>query len=294
VDYLLHILILIGIYTILSVSLNLISGYTGLLSVAQAALYGVGAYIAALLALHFHLPFLVGLVCAALGAAVISVIIAAPSLRVHDDYFVLATFAFQVIAFGVMNNWVNFTGGPMGLPGIPQPVIFGITISTHWQFLFLAAILAALAVLLVRCLVRAPFGRVLRAIREDEVFAQSLGKNVIKYKLLVFVIGGALAAVAGALYAHYISFIDPTSFTVQESIFILAIVIVGGSGSIAGSIVGAVALVALPEALRFIGLPSSIAANVRQILYGGALVACMMFRPQGILGEFSFRKLSRS
>ena len=289
-DYLLHILILIGIYTLLSVSLNLISGYAGLLSVAHAALFGVGAYIAALLALHFHLSFLPALLCAAVGAGVISLLIAAPSLRIHDDYFVLATFAFQVIAFSVMNNWVDLTGGPMGLPGIPPPQILGFTVSSHVQFLLLTVALATFALLLVRRLVRSPFGRVLTAIREDEVFAQSLGKNITRYKLQVFVIGGALAAAAGALYAHYISFIDPTSFTVQESVFMLAIVIVGGSGSLAGSVAGAAFLVSLPEALRFLGLPSSVAANVRQMLYGALLVICMMFRPQGLLGGFTFRK----
>ena len=289
-DYFLHVLILIAIYSILSVSLNLISGYAGLLSVAHAALYGVGAYIAALLALHFHTGFLLGVVCAAAGAGLISVIVAAPSLRVHDDYFVLATFAFQVIAFSIMNNWINVTGGPMGLPGIPQPEIFGITISSQWQFLMLTGAFAAAAVLFVRRLVNSPFGRTLKAIREDEVFAQALGKNVMRCKLQAFVIGGALAAVAGTLYAHYITFIDPTSFTVMESIFILAIVIVGGSGSIAGSVIGAVLLVALPEALRFLGMPSSVAANMRQILYGALLVVMMMFRPQGMLGEYAFRK----
>jgi len=290
VDYLLHILILIGIYTLLSVSLNLISGYAGLLSVAHAALFGVGAYIAALQALPFHLSFLPALLCAAVGAGVISLLIAAPSLRIHDDYFVLATFAFQVIAFSVMNNWVDLTGGPMGLPGIPPPQILGFTVSSHVQFLLLTVALATFALLLVRRLVRSPFGRVLTAIREDEVFAQSLGKNITRYKLQVFVIGGALAAAAGALYAHYISFIDPTSFTVQESVFMLAIVIVGGSGSLAGSVAGAAFLVSLPEALRFLGLPSSVAANVRQMLYGALLVICMMFRPQGLLGGFTFRK----
>lgn len=289
-DYLLHVLILIAIYSILSVSLNLISGYAGLLSVAHAALFGVGAYVAALLALHFHVNFLVGLICAAAGAGLVSLLVAAPSLRIHDDYFVLAAFAFQVIAFSVMNNWVGLTGGPMGLPGIPQPTILGLTISSHGAFLAFAGAFVVLGVLLVRRLVRAPFGRVLRAIREDEIFAQSLGKNVTRYKLQVFMIGGALAGVAGTLYAHYITFIDPTSFTVTESIFILAMVIVGGSGSVAGSVIGAVLLVSLPEALRFLGLPSSVAANIRQILYGTLLVVFMMFRPQGILGEFAFHR----
>jgi branched-chain amino acid transport system permease protein len=148
--------------------------------------------------------------------------------------------------------------------------------------------LAVLSFWLLCRLVRAPFGRVLRAIREDEVFTQSLGKSVTGFKVKAFVIGAALAAVAGSLYAIYITFIDPTSFTVQESIFMLAIVIVGGAGNLWGSVIGAVVLVSLPELLRFVGLPSAIAANVRQILYGGLLVVMMLWRPQGLLGEYRF------
>ena len=129
----------------------------------------------------------------------------------------------------------------------------------------------------------------LKAIREDEVFAEAAGKNVAAYKVLVFVVGASLAAVAGALYAHYISFIDPTSFTVMESILIISMVIIGGAGSLAGPVVGAVFLVVLPGLLRFIGLPGSVAANLRQIIYGGLLVGFMMWRPQGLLGAYAFR-----
>lgn len=134
-----------------------------------------------------------------------------------------------------------------------------------------------------------PFGRVLKAIREDEVFAQALGKNVASYKVLVFVIGAGMAALAGTMYAYYISFIDPTSFTVMESIFIISIVIIGGSGSLWGPVAGSVILVLLPELLRSIGLPSALAANLRQMIYGGMLIAFMMWRPKGLLGEYSFR-----
>jgi len=289
-EYLLHILILIGIYTILSVSLNLIVGYTGLLSIAHAAFYGVGAYVAALMALNLHSPFLVNIVCAVILSGLLGVLVGIPSLRVRDDYFVIATFAFQVITFSVLNNWVSFTGGPMGLPGIPQPTIFGVTISSHFGFLLLVGFFCALVLWITGRIVRSPLGRVLKAIREDEVFAQAAGKNVAAYKVLVLVIGAGMAAVAGVMYAHYVSFIDPTSFTVMESIFILTIVIIGGAGSLRGPVLGAVVLVVLPELLRFVGMPSAVAANVRQIIYGGLLVAMMMWRPQGLLGEYAFRK----
>jgi len=287
-DYLLHILILMGIYAILSVSLNLVAGYTGLLSIAHAAFYGVGAYVAALMALNLHSPFIVNIICAVTLSGLLGLLVGIPSLRIRDDYFVIATFAFQVITFSILNNWVSFTGGPMGLPGIPQPTIFGVVISSHLGFLILVGFFCALTLWISRRIVQSPFGRVLKAIREDEVFAQAAGKHVAGYKVLVFVIGAGMAAVAGVMYAHYISFIDPTSFTVMESIFIISIVIIGGAGSLWGPVLGAVVLVSLPEILRFIGLPSSVAANVRQILYGGLLVAFMMWRPKGLLGKYSF------
>ena len=288
-EYLLHILILIGIYVILAESLNLIVGYTGLLSIAHAAFYGVGAYVAALMALKLNSPFLLNIICAVIISGLLGGLVGIPSLRIKDHYFVIATFAFQVIAFSILNNWVSFTGGPMGLPGIPQPVIFGWNVSSHWDYLLLVGIFAILTCWICHRIVKSPFGRVLMAIREDEVFTLAAGKNVAFYKVAVFVLGSGMAAIAGALYAHYISFIDPTSFTVMESIFIISIVIIGGAGSLWGPVIGAVVLVTLPELLRFIGLPSSVAANLRQILYGGLLVAFMMWRSQGLVGKFRFR-----
>ena len=280
---------MIGIYVILAESLNLIVGYTGLLSIAHAAFYGVGAYVAALMALKVGSPFVINIICAVIISGVLGGLVGIPSLRIKDHYFVIATFAFQVIAFSILNNLVSFTGGPMGLPGIPQPVIFGWVISSHIEFLLLVGIFAALVFWFCHRIISSPFGRVLMAIREDEVFALAAGKNVALYKVSVFVIGSGMAAIAGALYAHYISFIDPTSFTVMESIFIISIVIIGGAGSLWGPVVGAVLLVMLPEALRFVGMPSSIAANMRQILYGGLLVAFMMWRPQGLVGKYGFQ-----
>ena len=289
-EYILHILILIGIYTILSVSLNLLVGYTGILSIAHAAFYGVGAYVAALMALRLQTPFLLNLFLAVIAAGVFGAVVGVPSLRLRDDYFVIATFAFQIITFSVLNNLVDFTGGPLGLPGIPQPVILGYQITTHVQFLLLVLVLAAFTFWISNRIVKSPFGRLLKAIREDEVFVRAAGRNVSSAKVKVFVISASLASIAGVIYATYITYIDPTSFTIMESIFIISIVIIGGSANLRGSIVGAVVLVALPELLRFIGIPNSIAANIRQILYGGLLVVFMLWRPQGFLGEYSFGK----
>jgi branched-chain amino acid transport system permease protein len=289
-EYLLHILILINIYIIIAISLNLIAGYSGLLSIAHAAFYGIGAYATALMWLYLGTGFWINIFVGIFLSAVLGVIVAYPSLRIYDDYFAIATFGFQMIVFSIFNNWVDFTKGPLGIPGIPSPVIFGYQIHTHLGFFIMSLFFVVIVYWLVKRLVESPFGLVLKGIREDEVFTKAAGKNITKYKILVFVIGGSLASIAGALYAHYISYIDPTSFTINESIFMLSIVIIGGMASLKGSVLGAVVLVILPEALRFIGLPSAVAANLRQIFYGALLVLFMMFRPRGFIGEYELSK----
>ena len=182
------------------------------------------------------------------------------------------------------------TRGSLGIPGIPQPVIFGWHIDSHREYLVLALAFALLAFLVVNRISSSQFGRVLHAIREDEVFAKSLGKNTLRFKVTAFAVSAALAASAGSLYAHYITYIDPTSFTVMESILVISMVITGGAGSKWGPVIGAIVLVTLPEALRFMGIPSSVAANLRQIIYGALLVVMMMFRPRGLVGKYGFRR----
>ncbi|MGD1276885.1 MAG: branched-chain amino acid ABC transporter permease [Tepidisphaeraceae bacterium] len=287
-DYLLHIVIIAAIYTTLAVSLDLLAGQTGLLSLAHAAFYGIGAYSSALLATALHLPILVSVLAGMLCAAVVSLLVSVPSLRLHDDYFVIATFGFQMILFSIFNNWVDLTHGPLGIAGIPQPTIFGWQINSNWKFACLGLLFACFAYFVVGRLSHSPFGRVLRAIRQDEVFARSIGKNTLKFKVAAFAVSAALAASAGSLYAHYISYVDPSSFTVMESILVISMVIIGGPASTWGPLIGAAVLVTLPEALRFTGLPSAVAANLRQVFYGALLVIMMMFRPQGLVGRYGF------
>jgi len=289
-EYCFNILILVAIYAALTTSLDLLSGQTGLLSIGHAAFYGLGAYTSALLAVQAGAPFFVGVLAGMAVAISISFVISLPSLRLHDDYFVIATFGFQVILFSVFNNWMDVTRGPLGIPGIPQPVIFGWHVQSRAEFLILAFVCAAFAYFVVYRLTSSPFGRVLHAIREDEVFAKALGKNTLRFKVTAFAVSAALAASAGSLYAHYTTYIDPTSFTVMESILIISMVIIGGAGSTWGPLVGAVVLVTLPEALRFVGLPSAVAANLRQIIYGSLLVIMMMLRPRGLVGKYGFTK----
>jgi branched-chain amino acid transport system permease protein len=285
-EYLLHILVITGIYIILTLSLNLVVGYTGLPALGHAAFSCIGAYVSALLALNYGLSPWLGLLTGACAAAILGIFIGAPSLRLKGDYLALATFGLGVIVYSVAKNWVAVTRGPMGLPGIPAFSLLGVPIAAVWDYLALVAVFVLLTLFVMRRIVGSPFGRILRAVREDETAALALGKNVDRYKIVVFVIGAFFAGIAGSLYAHYITFIDPSSFTVMESITILLMVVFGGMGSLAGSFVGAAVLVILPELLRFLGMPSSVAAPLRQIVYGLLLVVLMLKRPQGIVGKY--------
>lgn len=284
-EYILHILILVSIYIILSQSLNLTSGYSGLISIAHAGFYGIGAYTSAILSVNLGVPFLLTIPCAMLISGIIAAFVSFIALRTVDDYFIIITLGIQVVAFSIMNNWMGLTNGPIGISGIPAISIFGIVIVSKLAFLFITLILATIVFLLLRNITKSPFGRILTSLSEDEIFTKSLGKKVYSAKVISFTIGGMIAAIPGVLYAHYVSYIDPTSFTVDESIFILSIVIIGGMRNLWGSAIAAVVLIILPEALRFVGMPSSIAANIRQILYGLALVIIMFKYSKGFISK---------
>lgn len=288
-EYLGHILVIAGIYIILTLSLNLIVGYTGLPALGHAAFSCIGAYTSSLLALNMGMSCWIGLLTGACTAALSGLVIGYPAVRLKGDYLALATFGLGVIVYSVAKNWVSLTRGPMGLPGIPAFSVFDFQFSEIWSYLLLVLTFVMFTVFVIRRIVNSPFGRILRSIREDEVASSALGKNTNKHKLLVFIIGAFFAGIAGSLYAHYITFIDPSSFTVMESVTILLMVIFGGMGNISGSIVGAVILVVCPEILRFLGMPSSIAAPMRQMLYGLLLVILMLKRPQGIMGVYRFK-----
>jgi len=288
-EYLLHILVIAGIYIILTLSLNLIVGFTGLPALGHAAFMCIGAYTSSLLALNMGVSPWIGLIIGACFAGFSGIVIGYPAIRLKGDYLALATFGLGVIVYSISKNWVSLTRGPMGLPGIPGFSIFSFGLSGTWSYLLLVLIFVAITIFICNRIVNSPFGRILRSIREDETASEALGKDTNKHKLMVFIIGAFFAGIAGSLYAHYITFIDPSSFTVMESITVLLMVIFGGMGSIQGSIVGALILVIFPELLRFLGMPSSIAAPMRQMIYGLLLVILMIKRPQGIMGEYRFK-----
>lgn len=285
-NYFLHILIMICIYVILSLSLNLLVGYTGLLSLCHAAFYGIGAYTTTLFMVKLGMNFIPAVIAGIIMAMLISLIVSMPSLRLKGDYFVLAALGFQIIVFSLMYNLVGLTRGPYGIAGIPKPSIFGLAFDSIPLFFVLAVFIAGIVILISLTLYRSPFGRVLKAIREDEVMALSLGKNIAALKMQSFAIAAGIAAIAGSMYAVYVTYIDPTSFTIDESIFIIAIVLVGGSGNLKGPLIGTAFMIILPELLRFVGIPDTIAPNIRQMIYGSILVLLMLKRPQGIAGEY--------
>lgn len=271
-DYILHLSILICIYTILAQSLSLVAGYSGQVSLAHAGFYGIGAYVTALLSVNFGSSVLVTLPLAMILSGIVAFIVSKVVVKTIDDYYIIITLGVQVVIFSIMNNWQEVTRGPLGIPGIPSFSLFGFDFDSKISFLLLSAFFSIIVWFVLYNLAKSPFGRVLRALSGDEVYTNSLGKNVGQYKIVSFVISGMLGSIAGVLYAHYISYIDPTSFTIDESIFILSIVIIGGMRNLRGIFLGATFLILLPEALRFVGMPSSIAANMRQIIYGIALV----------------------
>src|SRR5215475_9990966 len=212
VAYLAHYLVMVGIYTILALSLNLLIGYSGIFSLAHAAIYGIGAYASALVALKLGLGFWGGLVIAGAVGAFAAALVAIPSLRVAGDYYIVASFGLQTVILTVFVNWTSLTNGHAGLPGIPRPNVFGLVIDTPYKYVALAFALAAFTYAVCRRLTSSAFGRVLRAVREDEIAAQATGKNVVLVKIVIATISSALGALAGSLYAHYITYINPSSF----------------------------------------------------------------------------------
>ena len=287
-NYFLHLLILVGLYVILAQSLNLIMGYAGLLSLCHAAFFGLGAYVYVLLVVALHWPFVLALPMSVLAVSLLALPVAFVCLRLRGDFFVLGTMGLQMIVYTVLYNWVDVTQGPYGISGIPKPTILGWEARSIPAFCLLTGVLAGAVCLFCYRLSRIPFGRTLRAIRDDELAAMAIGKNAAWFKAVTFSIGGGIAAIAGALYAGYVSYVDPTAFTLEESIFLVAIVAVGGAGNLRGPVIGAILLLMLPEALRFVQLPDSVAPNVRQLIYGVLLIALMRFRPQGIGGQYAF------
>lgn len=290
-EYLLHIGIMLCIYIILVLSTNLTVGMANLLTMCQAAFYGIGAYIGTYFLMQFNLPFVVIALLVMLATGLTSLLISFASVKLKGDYFILGTLGFQMIVYTILYNWISVTRGPYGIPGIPSIKLFGVwSLNGIYAYFFFASVLAVVVALIFSRLQQSPYGRMLKAIRTDELSAMALGRNTVRLKSWAFFISAAFAGIAGLLYASYVSYIDPTSFTLDESIFIITALFIGGIGSrVWGPIVGAAVVVILPELLRFVGLPDAVAANLRQVIYGLVLIVLMFVRPQGLLGDAKFK-----
>ncbi|SDE87040.1 branched-chain amino acid ABC transporter permease [Rhodospira trueperi] len=284
--YLLNLGVLISLYAILAVTLNFIMGYAGIYSLAHAVFFGTGAYAGASVALNFSASIFVMVPTAMLCAAALSLLLALPALRVRGEYFVAASLGLQVLAVTVFAEWKAVTGGIGGLIGIPPVDIAGFEIYSPGSFFILSLVTLAAVVAITRLLVRSSFGRSLKAIRDSESAALAFGKNIALIKTTSVVISAALAAIAGSLYAAYMSFINVESFMLDTSVLIMAMVIIGGTGTQLGPIVGAALLLILPGALSYLSfLPQTEIGSIQQILYGLGMAVLMIFRPGGIVGR---------
>jgi branched-chain amino acid transport system permease protein len=283
-DYLLDIGVLVGVYTILGLGLSIVIGQAGLLDLGYIAFYAIGAYWTALLGTHFGVNFWILLPTSAVLAAVFGVVLGYPTLRLRGDYLAIVTLGFGEIIRITLNNWRELTNGPMGIMNIPHPTIvlpgvgtlqFGLKVQAYYFFIL---VLAVLTVFVVRRLVHSRVGLAWKAIREDELAAGAMGVDVRRAKLLAFGLGAAFAGLAGSFFAGRAGFVSPESFTFAESVLVVCIVVIGGAGSIAGVILGALVFIALPELLRE-------AARYRMLAFGVAMVTLALVRPQGLLGR---------
>jgi branched-chain amino acid transport system permease protein len=276
-EYLIRIATMMAIYVVLASSLNLIIGFTGMYSLGHGAFYGIGGYTSAILAVTLGWPFWLTMPLAGLFTALVGAFLGLATLRLRQTFLVFGTLAFGEIVRIVIMNWPSLTRGPMGIPGIPNPTFMGHELSSSSQWYYLILVFAALMVFIIYRLYHSRVGRAWVAIREDEVAASSMGVSVFGYKVLAFTISCLIAGLAGAFYAHFVSFISADQFGMNESFLILTMVALGGTGSIIGPIIGAFILILIPEAFRFLD-------EFRGVLYGAILIFVIVLKPEGLAG----------
>ncbi len=283
--YLVHLGILACMYIMLIEGLNLTVGFGGMLNLGHVAFFGIGAYATAILSTQpYNMPLWLTVFAAIILSAIGGVLLALPTARLKGDYLALATLGFTFIMAAVARNWQGLTRGALGIPGIPR-LLTSPELSSNEAYLFIILLATVLVTWIVVKLTRSHFGRRLQAVRDDETAAMVLGVNAFWHKVLAMAISAALAGLAGFFYAHYITFIDPTIFSIDDLVLMFSMVIVGGLASTRGSVVGAVLLFLLPEPLRFVGFPSSIVGPMRAILYALLLLIIIIYKPKGLFGK---------
>lgn len=287
-SYAIHLLVIAQLYAVLALALNFQLGSANIPNFATGASYGIGAYCAALLAIHFGMSFWMTLPFAAFVATVFGFLLGFPSMRTRDSYLALVTIAFGIVVYQLLNN-LEITGGANGLVGIPAPTLFGHSLIRPFElfgvrlpgqanFYYLAAVLVVLSILSARRLHNSRVGLAWNALRSDDLAAQCQGINVVWYKMLAFGVDAFLAAFAGAIYAFYISYISPDNFTFLVSVTIMTMVIIGGMDNTLGVIIGAFLLTLLPEKLRVLD-------DYRLLFVGIVVILFLMLRPQGLFPQ---------
>ncbi|MGL6199656.1 MAG: branched-chain amino acid ABC transporter permease [Lachnospiraceae bacterium] len=272
--YYIHMVSLSLIWVIMTQGLNVIQGLTGYVSITQASFYGIGAYTSALLSIHLGWSFWITLPLSVLFSAITGILIGYPSLKTKGHYFSIITIAFCFILYSLMGTF-KFTGGTSGLPNIKSPTLFGVDFSNTYNYYYLILVFVILTVFIVYRIKYSRYGRALITIRENEDLAQAIGVSLANYKLLAFLISAVFGGLAGVLYAHYNNFINPVPFSTEYSMNGILAIIMGGSGTIVGPIIGSFMLVFLPEYLRM-------AESFRLIIYSLLLIVITIFMPKGI------------
>lgn len=280
-DYYIRIATTAVLYMILALGLNIVPGFNGLLDLGYVGFYGIGAYTAGLLTIHYDLSFWIILPLAALNGALWGMLLGVPTLRLTGDYFAIVTFGFSELVVLVIRNELWLTRGPMGIPGISPPSVFGHSLANESEFLYLVLFLLVIVVIIVSRLSDSRLGRAWFAIREDEIAAQCCGVNLIRYKVIAFSISASIGAMGGAFFAKWFKFLSPDMFEFHESILVLCLIVLGGMGSIYGTMLGAMAIIPLSEILRNL-LPQDM-FKARYLIYGLILVLMMRLRPNGII-----------
>lgn len=301
-NYVLRIATLTMLYMSLALGLNIVPGFTGLLDLGYVGFYGIGAYTAALLTIHYGLSYWIILPLAALNGALWGILLGAPTLRLTGDYFAIVTFGFSELVVLVIRNELWLTRGPMGIPGIAAPSVFGHALVKDWEFYYLMLAFLIVVVIIVNRIQNSRLGRAWFAIREDEIAAECCGVNILRYKIIAFAISASIGALGGSFYARWFRFVHPDMFQFWESILILCLIVLGGMGSIPGAMFGAFILIPLTEILR-VGLGALVSwaghsgitwispdlVNARYLIFGALLVIMMRFRPAGMLATTRVR-----
>jgi len=272
------VLTLAGLYAVLALGLNISVGLAGLLDLGYIAFYAIGAYTYALLSTKVGISFWLALPIGGLFAACVGFILGIITLRLRGDYLAIVTLGFIHIVHLILNNWDSLTGGPNGILGIARPSLMSFKFNQPIHFYYLILTIATITMIVITRLNNSRIGRAWIAMREDEIAAEAMGIDTTRMKCLAFSLGAFWAGLAGVFFAGKFAFVSPESFTFFESVFVLAMVVLGGMGSIPGAAIGAIILIILPEALRGF-------ASYRMLIFGAALVAMMVFRPQGLIGS---------